>query len=157
MVAITYDDDTVTDDVTYYYVVTAVDNGSNESGYSNEAIATPTDLDPAAPTNLAATASDQGEGQVSLNWDNNSESDLAGYNVYRSTDSGGSPTPYTKINGILVVAITYDDDTVTDDVTYYYVVTAVDNGSNESGYSNEGSATPRLGSGGTRQPGSYPG
>ena len=69
------------------------DNGTNESGYSNEASATPVDLVPAAPTGLAATP---GDTQVALNWNDNGESDLAGYNVYRSTTQGG---PYTKING----------------------------------------------------------
>ena len=137
-----YNDSGLTDDVTYYYVVKAVDGGANESGYSNEGSATPTDLPPAAPTNLAAIASEQGEGQVSLNWDDNTESDLAGYDVYRSTDSGGSPTPYTKINGSLVLTSDYNDSGLTGGVTYYYVVTAVDSGANASDYSNEASATP---------------
>ncbi|GAF94562.1 unnamed protein product, partial [marine sediment metagenome] len=56
------------------------------------------DWAPAAPANLVATP---GSEEVTLNWDDNTEPDLAGYNVYRSTDSGGSPTPYAKINGSL--------------------------------------------------------
>ena len=36
---------------------------------------------PAAPADLVATA---GESEVSLDWNDNSEGDLAGYNVYRS-------------------------------------------------------------------------
>lgn len=91
---------------------------------------------PAAPTNLAATG---GEGVVDLTWDDNTESDLAGYNVYRSTTSGSG---YSQINGSLVTSSSYSDSNVTGGTTYFYVVTAVDNSSNESANSNEASATP---------------
>jgi hypothetical protein len=97
---------------------------------------------PAAPTNLAATA---GDAQVSLDWDDNAESDLAGYNVYRSTTSGSG---YAQVNGSLVSASDYTDGSVTNGTTYYYVVSAVDTSSNESGFSNEASATPEAGTGG---------
>ena len=53
---------------------------------SNDDSATPTDTTPAAPTTLVATA---GDAQVSLNWDDNTEADLAGYNVHRATTTGG--------------------------------------------------------------------
>ena len=114
------------------------DNGTNESGYSNEASATPVDLVPAAPTGLAATP---GDTQVALNWNDNGESDLAGYNVYRSTTQGG---PYSKINGSLVTVSDYTDTGLTNGTTYYYVVTAEDNAAQESGYSSEVNATPQA-------------
>jgi endonuclease I/fibronectin type 3 domain-containing protein len=94
---------------------------------------------PAAPTGLAATA---GNAVVDLNWNDNSELDLAGYNVYRSTSSGG---PYSKINGPLVTASDYSDTSVTNGITYYYVVAAVDTSNNESADSNEASASPSAG------------
>ena len=50
-----YTDTTVTNDITYYYVVTAVDLANNESGYSNEDSAFPTDMAPAVPSGLVAT------------------------------------------------------------------------------------------------------
>ncbi|MFC1899862.1 fibronectin type III domain-containing protein, partial [Chloroflexota bacterium] len=132
-----YTDTGLTNDVTYYYVVTAVDTGSNESAYSNEDSATPTDLPPAAPTTLVATSGDE---EITLDWDDNTDWDLDGYNVYRSTDTGGSPTPYTKISGSLLATSDYTDTNLTYDVTYYYVVTAVDLTSNESDNSNEDNA-----------------
>ncbi|MFO8009156.1 MAG: carbohydrate-binding protein [Candidatus Brocadiia bacterium] len=126
----------MTNDTTYYYVVTATDTSGNESGYSNEASATPTDTTaPAAPTNLSATA---GDGQGDLDWDGNTEGDLASYSVYRSTTSGSG---YSSI-ATGVGSSTYTDNSVTNGTTYYYVVTAVDTSSNESNYSNEASATP---------------
>jgi hypothetical protein len=122
---------------TYYYVVTAIDTSNNESNDSSEVSATPTDtIPPAAPTGLTATAGNQ---TVSLDWNNNSESDMNGYNVYRSTTSGG---PYTKLNGALLANSAYTDNSVVNGTTYYYVVTAVDIVSNESGYLSQVSATP---------------
>ncbi len=94
---------------------------------------------PAAPTNLAATA---GDAVVNLDWSDNAEPDLAGYNVYRSTTSGG---PYGQINGSLVTASAFSDTGVTNGTTYFYVVTAEDTSANESASSNEASATPTGG------------
>ncbi len=96
-------------------------------------------LPPAAPTGLVATA---GNETVSLDWNDNTEPDLAGYNVYRSTTSGGDPVPYSKLNGPLVTVSEYVDDTVTNGIPYFYVVKAVDTNDLESSYSNEASATP---------------
>ena len=122
---------------TYYYVVTAIDTSNNESNDSNEVSATPTDtIPPAAPIGLTATTGNQ---TVSLDWNNNSESDMNGYNVYRSTTSGG---PYAKLNASLHATSAYTDNSVVNGTTYYYVVTAVDILSNESGYLSQVSATP---------------
>ena len=49
----------------YFYVVTAV-HDEGESGYSNEASATPAEFEPIAPTNLEA---DAGDAEVQLTWD----------------------------------------------------------------------------------------
>lgn len=74
---------------------------------------------------------------VSLNW-TSSSSTVSGYNVYRSSVSGG---PYTKLNSTLVAATTYVDTAVATTQTYYYVVTSVDSSGVESAYSGEVSAT----------------
>jgi len=137
-----YAENTAANFTTYYYVVTAVDNApnANQSGNSAQVSAQPQDTTPpAAPTGLAATA---GNSTVGLDWNNNSEGDLAGYNVWRGTASGG---PYTKLNGSLVAASAYTDNTVTNFTTYYYVVTAVDNtpNANQSGNSAQVSAQPQ--------------
>jgi len=94
--------------------------------------------EPAAPTGLSATA---GDGMVSLDWNDNTEPDLDGYNVYRSTTSGSG---YSQINSLPLSSSDYTDNSVTNGITYYYVVTAVDTDLNESVYSNEVSATPDI-------------
>ena len=86
---------------------------------------------PAAPTGLTAIT---GESSVPLDWNDNSETDWAGYNVYRSTNSGGT---YSRLNSTPLTSSDYINYINTHDTTYYYVVTAVDTNSNESGYSNE--------------------
>jgi fibronectin type 3 domain-containing protein len=73
---------------------------------------------------------------VSLSW-TASTSTVSGYNVYRSTVSGGS---YAKINSSLVAVLSYTDSTVQSGTTYYYVTTAVDSTGAESVFSNEASA-----------------
>ena len=125
----------VTNGTTYYYVVTAMDAAQNESGYSNEASATPDVFTPPAPpTNLVAVA---GDTCVDLDWDDNTEPDIQEYGIYRSTTSGG---PYGEVDSDDPSA--YLNCGLVNGTTYYYVVTAKDTGGDESGYSNEVSATP---------------
>jgi hypothetical protein len=72
---------------------------------------------------------------VDLTW--NASSGAVGYNIYRGTVSGG---PYTMINSSLDSTTTYTDSTVVSGQTYYYVATAVNSESEESGYSNQATA-----------------
>jgi hypothetical protein len=89
-----------------------------------------------AAVSLTGTGIAPGQHSVALTW-NASTSTVAGYNVYRSTVSGGV---YTKINSSLVSALNYTDSTVQNGTTYYYVTTAVDSSGNESAFSNQTSA-----------------
>jgi fibronectin type 3 domain-containing protein len=128
-----YIDNTVTNSITYYYVVTAIDTSLNESVYSSEVSATAAagDTPPAAPTGLTVIP---GEANVPLDWNDSNEIDLSGYNVYRSETSGNG---YSKLNGWLLSDSNYVDNITTHDTIYYYVVTAVDTNSKESDYSSE--------------------
>lgn len=96
-------------------------------------IAYPTDIQ--APRALSATA---GINYVSLDWADNSESNLTGYTVYRSTTSG---TMYSTIASNLTESA-YSDSSAVNGLTYYYLVTASVTNGNESAYSAEVSATP---------------
>lgn len=103
-------------------------------------VVVPTDTTaPSAPTGLTATT---GDGRVILDWNNNSESDLMEYNVYRSTSSTVQLINANQINGVQVTSSAYTDTTVSNGTRYYYVVTAVDTSGNESSASSSSSATP---------------
>jgi hypothetical protein len=71
---------------------------------------------------------------VVLDWNDNNESDLAGYNVYRSTTSGSG---YSKMNSSILTSSDYNDSSIVSETAYYYVVTAVDTNSSETVYSDE--------------------
>lgn len=97
---------------------------------------------PSIPTGLVATP---GNAVVDLNWNDNPEGDIDGYNVYRSLSVSG---PFSMINGSLVATSNYSDSTVTNEITYYYRVTAVDTDENESAMGITVSATPTAGGSG---------
>ena len=81
---------------------------------------------------MTGTGTTPAQHSVDLTW--NVSSGAVGYNIYRSTVSGG---PYTMINASLDATNAYTDSTVTSGQTYYYVATEVNAQSQESGYSNQ--------------------
>lgn len=83
---------------------------------------------PRAPVGLRLTVLSSA---IHLDWDDNDEADLAGYNVYRSNERDGI---YRKLNAGPVTASTFVDDGVEPTAVYYYVVTAEDLDHNESGH-----------------------
>jgi hypothetical protein len=84
----------------------------------------------------AATQSTTSTHSVSLIW-NASNSQVAGYNIYRGTQTGG---PYSRLNPAAQPDANYTDSTVLAGTTYFYVTTAVDAGGAESSNSNEATA-----------------
>ena len=70
-----------------------------------------------------------------LNWDDNSEADLAGYRVYYGT----SPGNYLQQSGqgFVVSDTTYTVTGLTSGIRYYFAVTAYDGAGNESNFSLE--------------------
>jgi len=84
-----------------------------------------------APTGLEAAADIN---TVTLDWNDNAESTLAGYNAYRATAADSN---LVKLNSSLITASDYNDVNVPLDTTYHYAVTAVDSNSYESDFSNE--------------------
>jgi Abnormal spindle-like microcephaly-assoc'd, ASPM-SPD-2-Hydin len=85
-------------------------------------------------TNSPAVESLTGTGNsysVNLTWDPSSQA--VGYNVYRSSQSGG---PYSRLNSGLDPNTAYTDGSVVGGQTYYYATTAVNAQGQESSYSN---------------------
>jgi hypothetical protein len=74
-----------------------------------------------------------GSHSADLTW-NPSNDPVIGYNVYRGGTAGG---PYSQINPVLDALTSFTDATVKGGTTYYYVVTAVNAQTQESGHSNE--------------------
>ena len=74
---------------------------------------------------------------VGFIWDQNTETDLAGYRLYQSKASG----VYVKGADKAVTTIPIEEDTatiqITKEGTYYWVITAYDTHGNESEFSNE--------------------
>jgi hypothetical protein len=87
------------------------------------------------PTLYEPQVADQ---QVNLTW--SSVTGASGYKVYRSTTSGVYTDPPVDVGDTLA----YEDTTVSNGTTYYYVVTAYQDNT-ESGYSNEVFAIPPFG------------
>jgi hypothetical protein len=89
---------------------------------------------PAVPGGLQAVFSSVGQQPfVDLTWAPNTDSDLAGYNVYRRENNG----PWTRINSALISTPAYRDGNVAAGRTYFYAITAVDVHGNESARSPE--------------------
>jgi pectin methylesterase-like acyl-CoA thioesterase len=115
-------------------------DGWNPTGQAAPVVADTTA--PAAPPALAATA---GDGKAVLNWTAPSDTDVAGYNVYRS-GTGTASTSSTKVNGSApVTGSGFADTGLTNGTDYSYVVTAVDAAGNESVASAAARATPVVG------------
>lgn len=136
----TYTDTATTDGQTYYYVVRAQDAAGNIETNTNEVSATASGgTGPPAPTNLTATAI--AGGSIKLTWTASSpETNVAQYNIYRATSSGGQ-NYNSSLASVSAGTTTYTDTTTTDGVTYYYVVRAQDNVGNIETNTNEASAT----------------
>lgn len=72
---------------------------------------------------------------VTLTWNANTESDLAGYKIYQSTISGQYGAPVATLGKVTSTTLTLPDLQV--DATYFFAITAYDLASNESGKSSE--------------------
>jgi hypothetical protein len=84
--------------------------------------------------NVTLTLNAPSSSSVTLTWNANTESDLAGYRVYRATSSGTYGVPIATIQGNTTSYIAAGLQFGT---TYFFVVTAFDIAGNESAYSNE--------------------
>ena len=71
---------------------------------------------------------------VTLTWNANTDSNLAGYKIYRATTPGGYGAPIATLQGNIT---TYTAEGLQSGTTYMFVITAYDSDGNESPRSNE--------------------
>jgi hypothetical protein len=113
---------------TYEYSVQSLmtaDGARAESALSDPVSIVPVDrFPPVAPSGLAALA---GPSSIELTWDPNSETDFAGYIVYRSANGGA----FERIAGPLS-SPSFSDKEARPGAKYRYAVSAVDQVGNES-------------------------
>ena len=144
---------------TYYFAVTAYNNGGVESKPSNEVSvvagsappsptptptpsATPT-APPSAPTSLSATTLTAG--QIRLTWTDNASNE-GGFKIDRSIDG----TTFSQIGTVGANTTIFTSSGLTASTTYYYRVRAY-NAAGNSNYSNTANATT-LAAGATPTP-----
>jgi fibronectin type 3 domain-containing protein len=113
----TFTDSDVWGDKTYYYSVTAVGLNGEESKSDGEEAGHL--LVPTLPRIIVG----RGVDFLRLAWESGGESDLRGYNVYRSYPD---TLHFVKLNDTLLTQRSFLDHNIVQDTTYYYYVEAVD-------------------------------
>ena len=142
----------LSDSTSYYYRVAAVDNAGNVGVLSAEKSGTT--LDSIAPSKvLGLSVTPVSSSRLDLAWTANSEPDLAGYKVYRSTIPGFAVNFTSDVPIAQPTVSSYSDtDNLIASTTYYYRVVAVDTSGNIGELSDEGSATTAAVVGDTTPP-----
>lgn len=122
----TYTDVTTTYGTLYYYHIRAVDDFDNVSPWSNEVSVVAQDTTaPSTPTNPAVVSE---ETRANVSWTKSPESDVAAYRIYQSLNDVMFSLA-REVTDFWSSAYVKD---LTDGLTYYFQVSAVDNEGNES-------------------------
>jgi hypothetical protein len=127
----TDNDSALLDGTQYYYKVCAYNSAGN-SDFSNEVSGTTLLAKPTSATATAVSSS-----QINLTWIDNSASET-GYKIERKRLAGGT---YSEIRQVGANVQSYSDTTGLDPNTKYYYRIRATNGTLNSDYSNEPSAT----------------
>ena len=119
---------------TYRYIVRSVSLGTDgaqvESLNSNSLSVSPRDtFVPSAPASITIAAA---PGRLSIFFPANPESDVAGYEIYRSTDPDLPKERWTKLTTAPLTRTTFLDENVESGKRYYYYITAIDQAGNVS-------------------------
>jgi beta-galactosidase len=148
----TYSNTGLTPSTTYYYSVESADAygasaPSTQISMETSAATSCDSVPPTGPTNLVASGATSSS--ISLTWTAapaNPPCTITGYNVYRSTANGFTPSSSNLIASG-VTGTSYTSTGLTASTTYYYVVEATDSFGSSAG-SNQASAET-LGGGGS--------
>jgi len=127
----------------YRYIVRSVSLGTEGAQVEslNSNILAVSAIDKFAPSIPGPVTLVAASGRISMFFPANPETDVAGYNIFRSTDPNLPKKQWTKLNRELLTKTTFLDDNVESGKTYYYYVVAVDLVGNVSGESDVKSET----------------
>lgn len=132
-----YTDNTAVDNQTYYYVIRSFNQFAESINSSEVSAAAKDNLPPAVPTGLIAAP---GLDRVSLTWEANTDTDLAGYHIYRRDISSSK---FTRI--ATATTNSYMDANLNNWDSFYYAITAFDEVPNESNFSQQAMAVSPQG------------
>ena len=118
--------------ITYHFRVRSRDFAGNEGVSSDYQFITPGGQAPSTPLNFAIVPPTEME-KISFTWTSNTESDLAGYNLYRAETKSGT---FVRVNADPIASVgtsmSYQDEGLKIAWKYYYYLKAVDTAKNES-------------------------
>ena len=122
-------DDSLNYDETYFYKISAIDIWGKESQFSPEVSAAPINrYNPQKLRYITINARNwEGKISVNLSWDPNDESDVAGYNIYRSMNSSFSADS-TTFTGFTNKIEFNDTSNIQLYTNYFYKIRVIDNG-----------------------------
>lgn len=124
------------------WISTEYNNQNNPATFHSFGAEQSTDVTaPTAPQNVAATAVTGGDIQITFDDVDETGSGVSSYSIKRSTTQGGSYSQVGTISDNESASYTYTDNSTTNGITYYYVISAIDGASNQSVNSAEVSAT----------------
>jgi len=106
------------------------DGAQVESLNSNSLSVSPRDIfAPSAPGRISIAPA---PGRLSMFFPANPEADVAGYEIYRSTDPDLPKERWTKLTPALLAKTTFLDENVESGKRYYYYIKAIDRAGNVS-------------------------
>ena len=118
----------------YRYITRSVSLGTEgaqvESLNSNALTVSPKDIFPPAPP--ATPSVNAAPGRISIFFATNTEPDVVGYDIYRSTDENLPKDRWTKLNAAPLTRTAYQDENVESGKRYFYYIKAIDKAGNVS-------------------------
>ncbi|MGB9592421.1 MAG: fibronectin type III domain-containing protein, partial [Candidatus Kryptoniota bacterium] len=124
--------DSLSYDSTYYFRVTALYSNGKESDSSNIVSAVPVNLlPPSKPVGVTVSGHNDNSGiYINVTWSQNQDGDLAGYEIYRGTNSNFIPDTVGFTNRLSRVTRNFylDNKSLELEQPYYYKVIAYDFG-----------------------------
>jgi len=130
---------------TYYFAIRAYDSAGNRNSWSRSGginqnnFSVALDTNPAVPTGFNVIADDT---LVHIFWNQNTETDIKGYEIQRSTYSLSEG--FDILTNILFPGTTYQDTGLINGNTYYYRIRAFDNGNHYSDFSSVKECVPNV-------------